>query len=182
MDRPGEEIETQDTRVVYENRWMTVREDRIRRADGSHGIYGVVDKPDFAVIAAVQADQIFLVEQYRYPVRARFWELPQGSWGRGGTDPLAQARAELREETGLQAQSMRHIAKLHEAYGYSTQAFDLYLATELSHGAQELDAEELGLVCQAFPIARVQQMICDGVITDAVTVASFGLLRLRGLL
>jgi hypothetical protein len=43
-------IETTSTRLVYENRWMRVREDTIRRRDGSIGIYGVVEKPDFVVI------------------------------------------------------------------------------------------------------------------------------------
>ena len=37
-------IETTSTRFVYENRWMRVREDTIRRPDGSSGIYGVVEK------------------------------------------------------------------------------------------------------------------------------------------
>src|SRR5690606_41318063 len=36
--------------VVYRNPWMTVREDHVERPDGSRGIYGVVDKPDFALI------------------------------------------------------------------------------------------------------------------------------------
>ena len=44
------EIETLSSRVVYQNRWMTVREDAIRRQDGSQGIYGIVEKADFAAI------------------------------------------------------------------------------------------------------------------------------------
>ena len=40
----ADEIIATGSRVVYENRWMTVREDTIRRADGSAGIYGIVDK------------------------------------------------------------------------------------------------------------------------------------------
>jgi len=40
----GYDIETIGTRIVYENRWMRVREDGIRRRDGSSGIYGVVEK------------------------------------------------------------------------------------------------------------------------------------------
>lgn len=59
------EITTLESREVYANRWMRLREDRIRRADGQEGIYSVVEKPDFAVIAAVQNGQIYLVEQYR---------------------------------------------------------------------------------------------------------------------
>ena len=74
-------IETTSTRLVYENRWMRVREDTIRRRDGSIGIYGVVEKPDFVVIVPVEDDgRVHLVEQYRYPVKGRYWELPQGSW------------------------------------------------------------------------------------------------------
>ena len=74
-------IETTSTRFVYENRWMRVREDTIRRRDGSTGIYGVVEKPDFVVIVPVDDDgRVHLVEPYRYPVKGRYWEFPQGSW------------------------------------------------------------------------------------------------------
>lgn len=61
-------IETTSTRLVYESRWMRVREDTIRRRDRSIGIYCVVEKPDFVVIAPVEDDgRLHLVEQYRYP-------------------------------------------------------------------------------------------------------------------
>ena len=83
-------IETTSTRLVYENRWMRVREDTIRRRDGSTGIYGVVEKPDFVVIIPVEDDgRVHLVEQYRYPVKGRYCELPQGSWEQEpGADPM----------------------------------------------------------------------------------------------
>jgi ADP-ribose pyrophosphatase len=176
------EIETTASAVVYKNRWMSVREDAIVRADGSAGLYSVVEKSDFAVIAAVSDGEITLVEQYRYPVQERFWELPQGSWEGQTLDPLSLACAELREETGLCAGSMQHAGRLYLAYGYSTQAYDVFLATELTPGETRLDAEELGLVAKAFKIGLVEQMIIDGAIKDATTVAAFGLLRLKGLL
>jgi ADP-ribose pyrophosphatase len=76
IDEPAD-IETVGTTVVYENRWMRVREDTIRRRDGSSGIYSVVEKPDFVVIAPVEDNgRLHLVEQFRYPVRGRYWELP----------------------------------------------------------------------------------------------------------
>jgi ADP-ribose pyrophosphatase len=72
------DIETLGTRTVYESRWMRVREDSIRRRDGSEGIYGIVEKPDFVVIVPLEADRrIHLVQQYRYAVGARYWEFPQ---------------------------------------------------------------------------------------------------------
>ena len=180
MSKP--EIETTGSTVVYKNRWMTVREDAVVRSNGTTGTYGVVEKADFAVIAAVREQSIYLVEQYRYPVRGRFWELPQGSWEDRAVDPLELAKAELREETGLVAGSMLHAGRLFLGYGYSTQAYDLYLATDLREGETHLDAEEEGLVSKELPVRVVQAMIEDGTIKDATTVAAFGLLRLKGLL
>jgi len=112
------DIKTLSSRIVYKNRWMRVREDAIERQDGSPGIYGVVEKTDFAVIVPFDNGLIHLVEQYRYPVQGRYWELPQGSWEDApGTDPLELARAELREETGLTAATMMHVGHLYECYG-----------------------------------------------------------------
>jgi len=176
------EIEATSSTVVYKNRWMSLREDAIVRSDGSAGLYSVVEKPDFAVIAAISEGEIYLVEQYRYPVQRRFWELPQGSWEEQTVDPLVLARAELREETGLTAASMLHVGRLYLGYGYSTQAYDVFLATQLAQGETQLDAEELGLVAKAFKLEIVEEMIRNGQIMDATTVATFGLLRLKGLL
>lgn len=170
------------SRLVYENRWMRVREDTILHADGTPGIYGVVEKPNFVVIAAIEDGQVHLVEQYRYPVGARFWELPQGAWEHApDADPLEVARGELREETGLRAARMVCAGRLFQAYGYATQGYHVYLATGLRAGASALDPEEQGLIARAFPLAEVDRMIGDGVIADATTVAAWGLLRMKGL-
>jgi ADP-ribose pyrophosphatase len=175
------EITRTASTVVYRNRWMTVREDRIIRGAGSTGIYGVVEKPDFAVIAALDGNRLYLVEQYRYPVAGRYWELPQGSWEQQEADPLALAAAELREETGLVAGSIVHAGHLFPAYGYATQGFDVYLATQLQQLDSQLEPEEAGLIAKPFELSVVERMMRDGVIKDAATVASFGLLRLKGL-
>lgn len=178
------DIETLGTRVVYENRWMRVREDAIRRRDGSEGIYGIVEKPDFVVIVPVEeGGRIHLVQQYRYPVRARYWEFPQGSWEQTpGADPADVALGELREETGLIAGRMMHAGHLFEAYGYCNQGYHVYLATGLERGEAARDHEEQDLVAQAFPLAEVERMIRVGDIKDATTVAVFGLLRLKNLI
>ena len=58
------DIETLESRIVYRNAWMTVREDAIRRRDGSPGIYGVVEKADFVVVVPAHADgSLQLVQQ-----------------------------------------------------------------------------------------------------------------------
>lgn len=177
------EIETRATRIVYENRWMRVREDAVRQQDGSSGIYGVVEKADFAIIAPIENGVIHLVEQYRYPVKRRYWELPQGSWEQApNTDPLELARAELREETGLTAETMMHVGYLFEGYGYSTQGFHIYLAQGLKVGETSREHSEQDMISHAFSIEGVLAMITEGIIKDAATVATLGLLRLQGFL
>jgi beta-phosphoglucomutase-like phosphatase (HAD superfamily)/8-oxo-dGTP pyrophosphatase MutT (NUDIX family) len=160
----GLDIETLGTRIVYENRWMRVREDAIRRRDGSGGIYGVVEKPDFAVIVPVEDDgRIHLVQQYRYPVQARYWEFPQGAWEETpGADPAEVARGELQEETGLIATQMVHAGHLFEAYGYSNQGYHVYIASGLQDGFAGLDHEEQDLTTRMFPLHEVERMIRDG--------------------
>jgi len=178
------EIETLDTKVVYQNRWMTVRENAIRRQDGSLGIYGVVEKPDFVVIVPLDDDgSLHLVEQYRYPVGQRFWEFPQGAWEDApGADPLEVARGELREETGLDASQMTCVGHLFQGYGYSTQGYRIFLAQGLRAGTPNRDHEEQGLVTRRFLSSEFLGMAQGGEIKDAATIAAFGLLHLKGLL
>ena len=178
------EIATLGSRLIYENRWMRLREDAIRRRDGTQGIYGVVEKPDFVVVAPVEPDgSVHLVEQYRYPVGARYWEFPQGTWeGEPDADPLALARGELEEETGLAAAEMIDAGYLLQGYGFSTQGYHVFLARGLTPTARRLDPEEQGLITRRFPAAELTRMIREGEIQDASTVAAMGLLVLKGLM
>lgn len=177
-DKP--DIETLDSREVYRNRWMRVREDRIRRRDGSEGIYGVIEKKDFAVIAAIGDGEMHLVQQYRYTISKRMWEMPQGALHDGEAPAEDVARTELREETGLSAERMEHIGQLHAAYGMCDNAFDVFLATGLTPGAPNREAEEQDMISRAFPIAEVIAMIQRGEIKDGPTVSAICLLQLHG--
>ena len=154
IDESRPEIEATATEVVYRNRWMVVREDAIRRADGSAGLYGVVEKVDFAVVAAVEDGAVHLVEQFRYPVGRRFWELPQGTSDDPVIDAVDLAAMELRQETGLVAGSMVHAGRLFQGYGYSTQAFDVFLATGLEQHAMQLDVRGAGSRRAGLPARR----------------------------
>jgi 8-oxo-dGTP pyrophosphatase MutT (NUDIX family) len=172
------ELVATDSAVVYNNRWMTVREDKTLRHDGAEGIFGVVEKPDFALVVPYSDGGFYLVEQYRYPVKGRYWEFPQGSWEeRPDADPLALAKGELAEETGLSADSMVPLGYLFEAYGYCDQGVHIILATGLTAGAADLDEEEAGLISRWFSEAEVWQLIADGRFRDASSVAALALFQ-----
>ncbi|MFK7859254.1 MAG: NUDIX domain-containing protein [Granulosicoccus sp.] len=170
------EIKCIDTKVVYKNRWMTVREDRVRRPNGDHGVYGVVDKPDFSLIVPFDGKRFHLVQQFRYPVDGRFWEFPQGSLELAPDNtPEQVAAVELKEETGLRADRMVKLGKLFQAYGYATQAVHIFLATGLTQGDSALDSEEEGLISGQFTRDEIDAMLVDGQLADSGTVAALHL-------
>ena len=177
----GPAIEQLSTRVAYQTRYLRMREDQIRRPDGSGGIYSYVEKPDFALVIPVENGGFHLVEQYRYPVRERSWEFPQGTFP--GMDPASDpehlAREELRQETGITADAMRHLGHLYCASGMSKQGFDVFVATGLTPGPAELEAEEQDLVHRWVPRDELEAMIRTGIITDDSTLAAYTLFLLN---
>lgn len=177
------EITTLSSRIAYENRWLRVREDIIRRADGAEGLYGVVERSAFVIVVALQDGGITLVEQYRYPVQRRLWELPMGLWEHApGTDPRVLAAAELREETGLVARSLVFAGSLFQGPGYCNQEGHVFLATDLVQGEHAREATEQGMICRAFPLAAVEAMVREGGLVDGMSLAALGLLRFKAML
>ena len=172
-------IRTLNSRVMYRNPWMTVREDDIERDNGTRGIYGVVEKCDSAIILAIEGDSIYLVEQYRYPIGANSLEFPQGSLERNDVDPAEIAREELHAETGLLAAKLDCLGAIHIACGYANQRTYAFLATGLTRSAGQRDAEEHDLVVRKVSLAELQQLIRRNVITDAQTMAAWALYQAR---
>jgi 8-oxo-dGTP pyrophosphatase MutT (NUDIX family) len=173
-------VETLSTRQVYANDWMTVREDAVRRPDGSDGVYGVIDKPTYALVIPRDGDRLHLVEQFRYPIGMRRWEFPAGTApDRAAQDPAELAVRELVEETGLRAGRMEKIGTLDVAPGMSSQRGHVYLATELTEGEAQREHTEQDMRQAWFTIAEFEAMIAGGEITDAQSVAAYMLLVLH---
>ena len=172
-------VRTTSSREVYRNPWLRVREDVVERADGSTGVYGVVEKPDFGLVIPAERDGFWLVEQFRHPLGRRSWEFPQGTWtaGDGGTAEEL-ARAELAEETGLRAADLRLLGHLDLAPGLSTQEFDVWLATGLTPGPTAREATEADMQQVFVPETELRSMIRDGRFTDGPSLAAYSLLLL----
>lgn len=173
-------MQTISSRQVYANAWMTVREDAIRRDDGSDGIFGVVDKPTAAVVIPRDGDRFHLVEQFRYPVGERRWEFPMGTApDRAELDPAQLAARELREETGLRAGRMELLGHLDVAPGMSSQRAHVFLASELTVGEAVREPTEQDMRARWFTASELESMIRDGGIVDAQSLSAYLLLKLR---
>lgn len=156
-----------------------VREDVVELADGSTSVYGVVERPDFALVLPAERDGFWLVEQYRHPIGRRSWEFPQGTWSQGRSGSAEElARAELAEETGFRAARLDHLGRLDLAPGLVTQRFDVWLATGLVAGPTAREATEADMRSALVPEAELRAMIGDGRFTDAPSLAAYSLLLL----
>lgn len=165
------------SREVYRNAWMRVREDDVVHPDGSAGIYGVVDKPDFSLVIPYDGERLIVVEEFRHPVDRRVRNFPQGTWDDGSvTAPETVAAAELGEETGLSAGRWEHLGRLLVAPGMSSQGAQVFLATELTG---ELSPQEPGLLAERLTPGELEAEIADGRFADAASVSAYLLLRLR---
>jgi 8-oxo-dGTP pyrophosphatase MutT (NUDIX family) len=168
-----------NTRIVYRNPWMTVREDQVERDNGQPGIYGVVEKHDSAVILPIDGEHIYLVEQFRYPIGRRSLELPQGSLETAGLEPETIAREELRQETGIVAAKLELLGAFNIAVGYSNQRDFAFLATGLTLGPRAPEGEEHDLLLHRLSLAEFEEKIRSNAIDDAQTLAAWALYRAR---
>lgn len=162
---------------VYANPWLVVREDTLRRSDGSTGTYAVVDSSDIVVILPLDGDRLHLVEQYRHPVGGRRWEFPSGSVEEGlDADPQAVAARELREETGLLAGRLIELGAFDVTPSTMTQRCNVFLATDLAEGPTQREPDEQDMRSAWFSASEVERMIMNGTLADGKSLAAYALL------
>jgi 8-oxo-dGTP pyrophosphatase MutT (NUDIX family) len=161
---------TLSSRPIYENPWISLREDQVLRPDGKDGIYGVVHFKNRAVgvLPVDEQGRVWLVGQYRYPLDAYSWEIPEGGCPESET-PEATALRELHEETGLDAGRLELVATAHLSNSVSDELGYVFRATELTEGPSAPEG------CERIVVRRVEWeeawgMLRRGEITDSLSV------------
>jgi 8-oxo-dGTP pyrophosphatase MutT (NUDIX family) len=157
-------------RLAYENDWITVWHDVVTRPDGGAGVYGVVHFANLAagVVVLDKADRLLLVGQYRYPLDAMSWEIPEGGVAASETALDGIAR-ELREETGVEATGWRELARVHLSNSVSDEAGVVYAAIAVATGEASPEPTEQ-IEVRWVPFDEALAMTTDGRITDALSI------------
>jgi ADP-ribose pyrophosphatase len=159
------------SRIVYDGRLIDVTVERW----GEHE-REIVEHPGAVAIVAVDAqDNVVLVRQLREPARKELLELPAGTLDRD-EEPLASARRELAEETGLSGGNWRHAASFWTTPGFCREVMHVFVAEWVEEGKQSLETDE-SIELVRIPVAKLAAHI--GEFEDAKTLAGL-LLYLRG--
>lgn len=130
-----------------------------------------MDRKDFSIVIPLyDYKTVLLVGQYRIPCEYYSWEFPMGRAEE--KDPEANARRELKEETGIHANKWTYLGSYFVVPGCSAQRCNIYVAQDLSEGETKPDDTEF-LEKKKFLINEVENMIKDGIIKDGPTIVSF---------
>jgi len=156
--------------VVYKGKIVTVHRDTLRQ-NGHTVEREVVEHADsVAVVALDERSRVLLVRQYRHPVGELLWELPAGLLDAPDEDPLAAARRELAEETGVRADRWEPLVELHPSPGMTGEHVRIFLARELSEGDVDREADE-DLESAWVPLTEAVNRVRGGGITNGLAVA-----------
>lgn len=156
----------------YETPWIAVSHHDVIDPGGRQGIYGVVHFKNLA-IGIVPLDHelnTWIVGQYRYPVKAYSWEIPEGG-GRRDLPPLESARRELREEAGIVAGRWSELLRMDLSNSASDEHAIIYIAQDLTFHPPQPDHDE-ELTLRKVPFAELLRMVMTGEVTDSLTVAA----------
>jgi ADP-ribose pyrophosphatase len=159
------------TKPIYDNPWISVREDQALMPDGRTTIYGVITTtPAVGVLGFVNDDHVVMVRQWRYVAGRAMWEIPTGAAHMGEALEEA-ARREMIEETGYRVVSLQLLTSYHSSKSVMDETCTVYLGTDLVLGEAKPDDTEF-IQIAVVPFSDVVAMVLSGEIKDAMTVVA----------
>ncbi len=165
-------IETEhSSKQVFSGKLLHVYSDVVKLPDNSISTREWIKHPGASAVVPVFRDgSIMLLNQFRYPARKVFIEVPAGKID-PGEEPSVTAKRELLEESGVKCQNLVNVGHFYPAIGYADEIIYSYVAWDLSIEKQNADDDEF-LLPNRLPFKKALKMIGTGEITDAKTIST----------
>ncbi|MGB3524345.1 MAG: NUDIX hydrolase [Flavobacteriales bacterium] len=169
---------TLSEKLAYETPWISVAHHEVIDPGGKHGVYGVIHFKSLAVgvIPLDEEMNTWIVGQYRYPMEAYSWEMPEGGGDRNAP-AVESAKRELREEVGIEAEHWTEILQMDLSNSASDEKAVIFVARGLTFHAPEPDHDE-ELEQRKLPFMELYEMVQRGEVRDSLTVAAVLKVRL----
>ncbi len=161
---------------LFQGRAFKIRRDHMKTPDGRETKFDIVEHGGSVILIPVDHDgNLLFVRQYRHAAGRDLLELPAGT--RDGDEPYEECAArEIREETGMEAGTLKKVGEFFLAPGYSTEFMQVFLATDLKHNPLEADDDEF-LSVEKIPVNKAIEMAERGEMPDAKSLAALFLAR-----
>lgn len=164
--------EVLESKMTHKGLLVTVTVDKIAMPDGSSALReSVIRRKDAAAVLAVDNDgSLIFVRQYRHAFGKMLLEIPAGVLNDDEDAAFGVAR-ELEEETGKKPGKLEFLCEMYPTVGYCSEKIQIYIATELTDGVQNLDADEF-IEIEKYTLEEALDMIYKGEIKDGKTIAA----------
>lgn len=160
--------------TLHRNPWWLYKRDSVTLPSGAAGEYHYVQTPGSVMVVPVdEAGRFVLVRQYRYLNRRESIEFPAGGV-KQGQESAAAARAELREEAGLEAEDLEEIGQFNPFNGVTDELCRVYVARGLREVPAAPDATEEFEVLR-MDAAGLEAAVAAGLLWDGMTLAAWAL-------
>jgi ADP-ribose pyrophosphatase len=162
--------------TLLKGRAFTIRRDTMKTPDGRETKFDIVEHGGSVILIPIDDEgNLLFVRQYRHAAGMDLLELPAGT--RDSDEPFEECAArEIREETGMEAETLTYVGSFYLAPGYSTEYMGVFLASDLKHNPLEADDDEF-LSVEKIPIKLALEMTERGEMPDAKTLAALMMAR-----
>lgn len=158
--------------TLTENNWFSVLKQPVIFPDGSTKPYYIVNFSSTGVGVVVRdKERYLLVYQYRFIVDTYSWGIPSGDFDDQVDDSLEDtARRELKEETGYEATSLKHLMYFYPSCGSTNQRYEIFIAENPNLTKGDFDKNEV-INIKWFHRNEVLNLVLNNQIVDAMALA-----------
>ena len=157
--------------TIFEGVVFDVQVDQIIYDSGNKSVREIVIHNGGAVVLPITKEgRLVFVKQFRYPFQKFLLESPAGKLEKE-EDPFECAARELTEETGYSSKNITKLGEIYTSPGFCDEILYLYLASDLTAGNHNREEGEYGMETYEYSLSEVNEMIKNGEIVDAKTIA-----------
>lgn len=159
------------SKKVFDGKLLHVYSDKAELPDQTTSTREWIKHPGASAVVPVFEDgTIMLLQQFRYPPKKTFIEVPAGKID-PGEDKSTTAERELFEESGIKCDQIEEVGSFYPAIGYADEIIYVYAAWGLTEELQSVDDDEF-LLKYRVPFSKALKMIQAGEITDGKTICA----------
>ena len=164
---------------VYRGKAVGLRADEVTLPNGRKATREFLEHPGaVAVLPVLDDGRLIFVRQYRYPVGRVTLEIPAGKKHSLKDSPLKRVRAELKEETGCTARTIKPLLDFWPTPAFSDELLRIYLAYGIRHGRAFPDEDEF-LRMEILSFKKAWAMLERGEIKDSKTIIALQAYKIR---